>query len=221
MVGDCFDNSNFDLGYLPYSSRQLYRGDRPHRLNKDEKALLKFFKKKEKQGCVVDRITGNHDEPIWRVISMFLERPATEECLTEIMGALCLEIHGDQFDAFYHKHKWTSEIATRAYEKLSYMGPRARWLCSMLKRRAKSYTRALDCVAQGATLHAAHLGARHVFCGHTHHGEHRELNGVHYYNYGCWTQEDCSLVTIGEKGIRIHHYYPDGTPTWIDGPYPI
>lgn len=222
LNGDAFDGSNFDRGHLPYASRPLGGTPRPPSLPHGHQKILKLFQRQRKRGYQVIDVTGNHDQGILQVIALIRrEETICEEYEWEYQGKKFLAIHGDQFDLFYHKYKWTSEIATRIYEMIQSWGPQMRWFCAFVKGRSKHYTNAIDYVAQGATVHAAHRGVDHVFCGHTHHAEYRELNEVHYYNSGCWTQDPCSLITIGEKGIRIHYFNAQGEEIKIDGPYPI
>lgn len=220
--GDIFENSNFKSGILaPFPSRKLNEENRPHRLRRSHQDVLRDINDRVKHGCQVWWGTGNHDDDLWKVIAIFLGASVCEEYEWMYQGKKFLAIHGDQFDSFYHRYRWTSEIATWIYGWIQNLGQRGRWLCAILKNRSKHYSRAIDHVAQGATLHALHREAQHVFCGHTHQAEYRFLNGVHYYNSGCWTQDPCSFITIGEKGIRIHYFDADGNETGLDGPYPI
>ncbi len=220
--GDLFNRSNFELSALTsVRSRVPNAIEHPHRLPRSHLKLLQDLNGRAKRDCRVIWVHGNHDDGIWQVLSCFIGASVYEEYEWEYRGEKFLAIHGDQFDSFYHNNPIISEVATLVYEAIQRCGPRAQWICSLLKNRSKHYTRAIDFVAQGATAHAAHKGVQHVFCGHTHLAEHRFLNGVHYYNSGCWTARPSSFITIGEKGIRIHYFDNEGNELHIDGPYPL
>ena len=221
--GDVVDRSDLgSSGFWPAPSRSLGTAEEVDRLPRSQLGMFEDINGRAKHGVKICWVKGNHDHVVWRFLAALIGGQVFEEYVWEYRGKRFLAIHGDQFDTFYHKYPLLSEIATRIYEKFQCLGSYARWVCARLKRGAKRYTSAYDYVAQGATLYAAHKGIDHVFCGHTHHAEHRLLNGVQYYNSGCWTDDgQYVFITIGDLGIRIHHFDKEGNETGIDGPYPV
>ena len=220
--GDFFDDSNLKRGRNSKEGRRLGETDvRPHRIPRSHLNLLEDVNDRAKDGCNNIWITGNHDDDLGRVFAYFLGAQVAEEYSWEYKGKRFLAIHGDQFDIFFHKYRNLSAFAARMYHLIQKSGSFGRRVCAILKSRSKRYIRALDFVANGAIGYAAENNMRHVFCGHTHHAEHRSGNGVEYYNSGCWTSEPCSFITIGEKGIRIHYFNGEGEEIRIGGPFPI
>lgn len=220
--GDFFDDSNLQRGRDSKAGRRLGETHvRPHRIPREHLTLLEDVNDRAKDGCNNIWITGNHDDDLGRVFAYFLGAQVAEEYSWEYAGKRFHAIHGDQFDIFFHKYRKLSAFAARMYHLIQKSGTFGRSLCAVLKSRSKRYIRALDFVASGAMEYAAEIKMQYIFCGHTHHAEHRSQNGVHYFNSGSWTSEPCSFITIGEKGIRIHYFDKEGNEVRIDGPFPI
>ena len=78
-----------------------------------------------------------------------------------------------------------------------------------LKNNSKHYARAIDIVAEGAAKYADEKGANVVFCGHTHHPEHKKIGNIDYYNSGTMQSNIGSCITLGEQGFRIHLFEED------------
>jgi hypothetical protein len=48
-----------------------------------------------------------------------------------------------------------------------------------------------------------------IFCGHTHHAEHKRFGEVEYYNSGTMQAAAVSCISLGEQGIRVHVFEED------------
>jgi len=44
----------------------------------------------------------------------------------------------------------------------------------------------------------------YTFRGHTHVAAHYDFGDVQYFNTGSWTQKQCTYITVGEQGVRLH-----------------
>ncbi|MDP3646185.1 MAG: metallophosphoesterase family protein [bacterium] len=179
-----------------------------------EHAALESINDEVRRGATVVWLRGNHDD-----VSPTTEG-VREEYGWKYSGKRFLAMHGDQFDLFVHRNRRISGIGAWIYRKIQRSGPIGRSICARLKQYAKKYTRAFDYIADGAIEYAARNKIDHVFCGHTHHADHRFQNGVQYYNSGCWTSLPYSFITIGERGIRTHYFNREGDELRIES-YPI
>jgi UDP-2,3-diacylglucosamine pyrophosphatase LpxH len=164
---------------------------------------------KPENDCEVVWIEGNHDEGISYLFSSLIGATVYNEYMWNFAGKRCLAIHGDQFDEFYKDHVNLVEWGTWAYQVLQSLGPNAYPLCLYLKNNSKHYLRAINIVAEGAARYAEKKGADFVFCGHTHHAEHRKIGKINYYNSGTLQADIVTCVTLSEQGVRIHSFEGD------------
>jgi len=211
LNGDIFDHLNFEF---EVKTRHLRDGQVPrtkkHRLKKSHlKALSISGLSKPENDCEVIWIEGNHDEGISHILSSLIGATVYDEYRWEFAGKKCLAVHGDQFDEFYRDHFNLVEWGTWAYQSLQTLGPTTDPICLYLKNNSKHYARAINIVAGGAAKYAAEKGADAIFCGHTHHPEHKKIGNVGYYNSGTMQSNIGSCITLGGEGIRIHLFEED------------
>ena len=209
LNGDIFDHLNLEF---EEKTRHLRDGEPPrvkkHRLKKNHLKALSFISglSKPENDCEVVWIEGNHDEGISHIFSSLIGATVYNEYMWDFAGKKCLAIHGDQFDQFYRDHFNLVEWGTWAYQALQSFGPKTYPLCLYLKNNSKHYARAINTVAEGAARYARKKGADVVFCGHTHHAEHKKIGEINYYNSGTMQSDIGSCITIGEHGVRIHFF---------------
>lgn len=212
LNGDIFDHLNLEF---EVKTRHLRDGQLPrvkkHRLKKSHLRALSFISglSKPENDCEVVWIEGNHDEGISHIFSALIGATVYNEYMWEFDGKKCLAVHGDQFDEFYKDHLNLVEWGTWAYQALQSFGPKAYPLCLYLKNNSKHYARAINIVAEGAARYAKKKGASVVFCGHTHHAEHKKIGDIDYYNSGTMQSNIGSCITLGEQGFRIHFFEED------------
>jgi UDP-2,3-diacylglucosamine pyrophosphatase LpxH len=209
LNGDIFDHLNLEF---EEKTRHLKNGKPPrvkkNRLKKNHLKVLSLISglSKPENGCEVIWIEGNHDEGISHIFSSLIGATVYNEYMWEYSGKKCLAIHGDQFDEFYKDHFNLVEWATWAYQVIQSFGPKVYPLCLYLKNGSKHYARAINAVAEGAARYADKKGSDVVFCGHTHHAEHKKIGRIDYYNSGTMQSNIGSCATLGENGFRIHFY---------------
>jgi UDP-2,3-diacylglucosamine pyrophosphatase LpxH len=212
LNGDIFDHLNLEF---EVKTRNLREGQQPrvkkHRLKKSHLKALSFISglSKPENDCEVIWIEGNHDEGISHVLSSLIGATVYDEYRWEFAGKKCLAVHGDQFDEFYKDHFNLVEWGTWAYQALQSAGPKAYPLCHFLKNNSRHYARAINIVAEGAARYADKKSADVIFCGHTHHAEHKRIGNVDYYNSGTMQSRIGSCITLGEDGVRIHLFEED------------
>jgi UDP-2,3-diacylglucosamine pyrophosphatase LpxH len=212
LNGDIFDHLNLEF---EVKTRHLREGKQPrvkkHRLKKSHLKALSLISglSKPENNCEVIWIEGNHDEGISHIFSSLIGATVHNEYMWEFAGKKCLAIHGDQFDEFYRDHINLVEWVTWVYQALQSFGPKTTPLCLYLKNNSKHYTRAINIVAEGAARYAEKKGADVIFCGHTHHAEHKRIGEIEYYNSGTMQCAIVSCITLGEQGFRIHVFQED------------
>lgn len=164
------------------------------------------------EGTKVIYLPGNHDEPAQKYDGMmFGEVEIHRELIhTTANGRKLLMLHGDQFDdevCFGKFHAW---IGDKAYDLLLFLN---RWynrfrgmmgfkywsLAGYIKSRVKGANTAIERYKQACMDRARAMGLDGVVCGHIHHPEIDEHNGVTYCNDGDWI-ENCSALTEDAQG---------------------
>jgi UDP-2,3-diacylglucosamine pyrophosphatase LpxH len=171
-----------------------------------------------RKGTRVVFIPGNHDEFARRYLGQqFGGIEVHEDCVHRTAdGRRFWVMHGDLFDGVVQCAPWLAHVGDRAYEFTLRLNRhlnslRARlglpyWsLSRYLKLKVK---RAVNFIGdfEAAVAHEAHKrGLDGVICGHIHHAELRQIDGITYANDGDWVESLTALVE-----------YPDGRLAIID-----
>ena len=145
-------------------------------------------------------------------------------------GKHYLVTHGDLFDGITRLAPWLSILGDKAYDFVLTLNSRFNWLrhrlgfgywslSLYLKQRVK---RALDFIFQFERNLAAYCKKRGfdgVICGHIHHAEIKEIDGVVYMNDGDWVESMTALVEHhdGHWEILIWTQEKDDVVDDIDG----
>jgi UDP-2,3-diacylglucosamine pyrophosphatase LpxH len=122
-----------------------------------------------------------------------------------VNGKRCLAIHGHQFDRFLKQNIIISAVASSLYLFVQRIDTKNLRVSRFIKRMSKSWLRLSKKVAQGATWYGKFLKrADVVLCGHTHREMHEVVNGVDYWNSGCWTDIPSAYITITDGNLELH-----------------
>lgn len=179
--------------------------------------------RRARKGCQVILVPGNHDEFARHFIGhafggVEVVRDAVHVTAT---GKRLLVVHGDMFDGVVKYAKWLAYTGDWLYDlalKLNrYLnGWRARmglgyWsLSAYLKHKVK---KAVNFISdfEHAVAHEAHKqGFDGVVCGHIHHAEIREINGILYCNDGDWVESRTALVEHMDGRLEILYWSDAG-----------
>lgn len=162
-----------------------------------------------KRGTRVVYVAGNHDEFLRPLIPYGLGFGQVEIVNQAehigLDGRHYLVTHGDLFDGITRITPWLSFLGDRLYDFVLNLNSRFNWirhrlgfgywsLSKFLKYRVK---KAVDFVFQFETnlaIYCRKKGYDGVICGHIHHAEIREINGVRYMNDGDWVESLTALV---------------------------
>ncbi len=180
--------------------------------------VLRRFLTLTKRGTEVIYVTGNHDEFLRRysgielgnlkIVDKFVHRTADDRS--------CLVVHGDEFDVVTRYHRWIAWLGDIGYTLLlelnrafnhirSKLGYGYWSLSAWVKHRVK---RAVNYIGdfETAVVKSSEGGYDAVICGHIHHAEIRDINGVCYMNCGDWVESCTALVENSHGRFEIIHW---------------
>ena len=162
-----------------------------------------------KRGTRVIYVAGNHDEFLRTMIPYAFSFGLIEiHNQVEHIGAdgrHYLVIHGDLFDGIARLAPWLGFLGDRLYDFVLMINTKFNWLrhkmgfgywslSQYLKHRVK---RAVDFVFQfenNLVQYCKKRGFDGVICGHIHHAEIKDIDGVIYMNDGDWVESCTALV---------------------------
>ncbi len=172
---------------------------------------------KAKRDTQVVYITGNHDEFLRKFVDYRLEignmRLANEAIHITADGRRLLVTHGDFFDVITRYHKWIAMAGDALYENTmrfnywfnrgrSLLGMRYWSLSAFAKQHVKTAVSVVSTFEESLARECRRRKLDGVVCGHIHHAEARNIDGVDYYNCGDWV-ESCTALAEDQNG-KIH-----------------
>ncbi len=177
--------------------------------------------RKARKGCRVVYVPGNHDE----FARDFLDHSfggveVVEHAVhTTADGKKLWVIHGDYFDGVIQFAKWLAYVgdtlydwALKANRHLNYMRGRLGmpyWsLSAYLKLKVKKAVNFISDFEVAVAQEAKKLGYDGVVCGHIHHAEIRNIDGVLYCNDGDWVESLSTLVEHHDGRLEILTFDP-------------
>jgi UDP-2,3-diacylglucosamine pyrophosphatase LpxH len=203
LVGDIIDG---------WRLRKSWYWDESH----DE--VLRLILRHARTGSEVTYIPGNHDEMFRAWLPLGLEiagiRLRKEASHQTADGKRLLIMHGDEFDSVVRYAKFLALLGDGAYtvalvinrwfnaarRKLGY----PYWsLSAWAKRQVKGAVKAIDRFETALAGEARRRGFDGVVCGHIHHAEMREVQGVLYLNDGDWVESCTALVEHHDGRLEL------------------
>ena len=172
--------------------------------------------RKARKGTRVIFVPGNHDEFARKYLGHnFGGVDVVEEWVHETADGRKLWVtHGDLFDGVIQCAKWLAYVGDSLYEftlKLNryFNSARARlglpyWsLSKYLKQKVKRAVSYVGDYEAALAREARKRGLQGVVCGHIHHAEMREIDGVLYANDGDWVESLTALVEHADGRLEI------------------
>lgn len=193
--------------------------------------------RKARKGTRVVFVPGNHDEFARKYVQHnFGGIEVVDEAIHHTADGRALWItHGDHFDGVIQCAKWLAYVGDSAYEftlKLNrYLNSlRARlglpyWsLSKYLKLKVKRAVSYVSDFEHAVAREAKRRGVQGVVCGHIHHAELREVDGILYANDGDWVESLTALVEHADGRLEIvdwsqRHGRP--RPLAVSAPRPV
>ncbi|GAB5470493.1 MAG: UDP-2,3-diacylglucosamine diphosphatase [Rhodospirillales bacterium] len=175
--------------------------------------------RKARKGTKVFYVPGNHDESFRDYCGVhFGGVEVVRDYIYETPeGRRYLVIHGDAFDGIVKYHKWLAHLGDRAYNAClavnTWVNLLRRWLgfsywslSAYLKLKVKNAVQFIDNYETAVANEARRRGVDAVVCGHIHHAEMRDIDGVLYCNDGDWVESCTALVEHHDGRLEILHW---------------
>ena len=178
--------------------------------------VIQKLLRKARKGTRVIFIPGNHDEFARAFLNHnFGGIDVEEEWIHETADGRRLWItHGDLFDGVIQCAKWLAHVGDSLYEFTLRMNRhlnswRARlglpyWsLSKYLKLKVKRAVSYVGDFEAAVAREARQRGVHGVVCGHIHHAELREIDGILYANDGDWVESLTALAEHADGQLEI------------------
>jgi len=172
--------------------------------------------RKARKGTRVIFVPGNHDEFARKYVQhSFGGVEVADEWIHETAdGRRLWVIHGDLFDGVIQCAKWLAHVGDSLYEFTLRLNRhlnslRARmglpyWsLSKYLKQKVKRAVSYVGDFEAAVAREARKRGLQGVVCGHIHHAELREIDGVLYANDGDWVESMTALIEHADGRLEI------------------
>ena len=170
-------------------------------------------------GVKVIYVPGNHDEMMRDYVDMHFGNVKVRQNYLHITadGRRMLVMHGDEFDNVIQCSRFASLLGSVGYDILLYsnrivnhlrrkMGFPYWSLATFLKTRVKNAMQHVREFEQAAVYEAKRHNADGVICGHIHHAEANEIEGILYCNTGDWVENCTALVEQHDGEIKLLHW---------------
>jgi len=172
--------------------------------------------RKARKGTRVVYIPGNHDEMLRDYTDLVFGGVTlkSETFHTTADGRRLWITHGDQFDAVVRYARWLALLGDWAYntvQVINYwfnsvrrlLGFRYWSLSAFLKHRVKNAVQYVSQYEEVVAEEARKRGVDGVVCGHIHHAEMRDFDGILYCNDGDWVESCTALVEHRNGQLEI------------------
>jgi len=172
--------------------------------------------RKSRKGTRVIFVPGNHDQFARRYVGHnFGGVDVVEDWVHVTVDGRRLWItHGDLYDGVIQCAKWLAYVGDRGYELTLKVNrwlnaARARlgmpyWsLSKVLKQKVKRAVSYIGEFEAAVAREAKKRGAHGVVCGHIHHAELHDIDGILYANDGDWVESLTALVEHADGRLEI------------------
>ena len=190
--------------------------------------------RKARKGTRVVFVPGNHDEFARKYLQHnFGGVDVVEDCVHTLADGRRLWVtHGDLFDGVIQCAKWLAYAGDMAYEFILKVNRRFNvlrahlglpyWsLSKYLKLKVKRAVSYVSDFETAVAHEARRRGLDGVVCGHIHHAEMREIEGVLYCNDGDWVESLTALVEHHDGRLEILDFGTQAAPAPLPLPVPV
>jgi len=213
---DFLDAHDCDYLYLVGDIIDFWRLKRAPHWTQLHSDVIRMVLSKARAGTVVTLVPGNHDEYLRRFCDLQLGNiMVTEEAIHRTVdGRLLLVVHGDQFDGITRCHRWLALSGDVGYDVLLVLN---RWfnrgrrllrlpywsLSAYVKGKVKRAVNFITAFETALAHEAQRRNLHGVVCGHIHHAEIREIQGILYCNTGDWVESCTALAERADGALEL------------------
>ncbi len=219
LLADFLRHNEADTLYLVGDIIDGWRIKRSWYWNDAHNHVIQEILRKARKGTRVIYVPGNHDEALRDYIGVTLAgvEVINEDIHRAADGKSYLVLHGDQFDGVVRYAKWLAHVGDWAYNfalaasgmlhnirrtfGLSYWS-----LSAYLKHKVKNAVEYISNYEEAVAREARDRGVDGVVCGHIHHAEVRDMDGVTYMNDGDWVESCTALAEDMTGNFTILHW---------------
>ncbi len=171
---------------------------------------------KAKTGAEVIYVPGNHDSFLRRYCGTHFAgvEVKMDDMHETANGKKYFICHGDAFDGVILYARWLALVGHVAYGtalRLNTAYNAVRKWCGMeywslsawLKFKVKNAVKFITQFEEALCEEAERRGADGVICGHIHHAEQRDINGIEYVNDGDWVESCSALVEHSDGSLEL------------------
>lgn len=216
LLVDFLRHNHADTIYLVGDIIDGWRLKRSWYWRAEHNAVIQEILRRSRKGAKVIYVPGNHDEALRDYTGfIFGGIEILDEAIHKTAdGRRLLVLHGDQFDSVVTYARWLAHLGDRAYTIALALNNwlhiirrafgRPYWsLSAYLKHRVKNAVEYISDFEQAVARAARERGVDGVVCGHIHHPEIRDIDGILYCNDGDWV-ESCTALAEDKSGkLRI------------------
>ncbi len=181
--------------------------------------VIQKLLRRARKGTEIVYIPGNHDE----VMRDYCDNEFGHIIITKesihigANGKLYLVTHGDQFDIVMRNAKWLAHLGSWAYDvsisisialnKVRSLFGMSHWsLSSYLKNTVKESVNFIGDYEETLTKYVKNKKLDGIICGHIHHANIRDIDGVTYMNCGDWVESCTALVENHDGSFEIIYF---------------
>jgi len=183
--------------------------------------VIQKLLRRARKGTRVVYVPGNHDEFARQFVNhQFGGVELLEEAEHTLADGRRLWLtHGDYFDAVVQYAKWLAHVGDNLYEltlklnrylaKLrSHLGLPYWSLSAYLKHKVKSALNYVTAFEDALAQEAKRRGFHGVVCGHIHHAQIREIDGILYCNDGDWVESRSAMIENFDGSLELLYWDP-------------
>ena len=178
--------------------------------------ILRTMLGKSKHGTKVIYVPGNHDELFREYCGhVFGNVEIHREYIhTTANGRRLLILHGDEFDNIVTHSRLLANIGSHAYSLLLRLNVYVHYfrklfdfpywsLAAHLKHKVKNTVKYISNFEEAITNVAVSKKVDGIVCGHIHHAQISEINGVLYCNDGDWVESCTALIETHDGQLHL------------------
>lgn len=185
---------------------------------KHTRFFQRILKMIEEHDTHVIYLRGNHDDFLDQILPMTIGNfSIVSDHILTFDDKSYYVVHGDIFDAITSRMKWLSQLGDVGYTFLLWIN---KWynlyrtkkglpyysLSQKIKSKVKSAVNYISDYEQQLSELAKSKGCHGVICGHIHHPEIKEYDGIKYLNSGDWVESLSALVQDWDGEWSLVYY---------------